>query len=166
MAITYLQRAWRCGKLLMLPALLGCAMLMGSCGKEQEEDGRSPLAEERSGEELAQVYCRSCHAYTEPGLLDRQPGGGRLPRAARALAGSVATHRRLLHSERAGGACCVAEERGAHRNESALERAGFGDEDIVLGSFIGFAPEGDATGLMDRWTTSSPSVVLLENQVE
>ena len=38
-----------------------------------------------------------------------------------------------------------------------------GDIDLALGSFVGFSPEGDTTGLYEQWLKSSPSVVVLEN---
>ena len=38
-----------------------------------------------------------------------------------------------------------------------------GDIDLALGSFVGFLPDGDTTGLYKRWLQSSPSVVVLEN---
>ena len=41
-----------------------------------------------------------------------------------------------------------------------------GDIDLALGSFVSFSPEGDTTGLYDRWIKESPSVVLLENTVK
>jgi hypothetical protein len=40
-----------------------------------------------------------------------------------------------------------------------------GDIDIALGAFVSFYPEGDTTGLYERWIEESPSVVLLENTV-
>ena len=40
-----------------------------------------------------------------------------------------------------------------------------GDVDIALGSFVGFRPEGDTTGLYEQWIQDSPSVVVLENTI-
>ncbi len=40
---------------------------------------------------------------------------------------------------------------------------GDGDLDILLGSNIGFSPQGDTTGLFQRWVKEAPSFVLLEN---
>ena len=40
---------------------------------------------------------------------------------------------------------------------------GDGDLDIALGSFVEFKPDGDTTGLYNRWLENGPSVVLLEN---
>ena len=40
---------------------------------------------------------------------------------------------------------------------------GDGDPDVLLGSNIGFGPDGDATGLFERWLREAPSVLLLEN---
>lgn len=40
-----------------------------------------------------------------------------------------------------------------------------GDIDIVLGSFVYFQAKGDATGLGEKWLSSSPSVVVLENTI-
>lgn len=40
-----------------------------------------------------------------------------------------------------------------------------GDIDIALGSFVGFLPEGDTTGLYEKWLKNSPSVLLLENTI-
>lgn len=37
------------------------------------------------------------------------------------------------------------------------------DLDILLGSNIGFSPQGDTTGLFQRWVDEAPSFVLLEN---
>ncbi len=41
-----------------------------------------------------------------------------------------------------------------------------GDIDLALGAFVSFYPEGDTTGLFDKWVESSPSVVVLENMVK
>lgn len=43
-----------------------------------------------------------------------------------------------------------------------------GDEDldILLGSNIGFSPQGDTTGLFARWVQEGPSFVLLENTLQ
>ena len=38
------------------------------------------------------------------------------------------------------------------------------DPDILLGSNIGFRPQGDHSGLFERWVQKSPSVVILENE--
>ena len=38
------------------------------------------------------------------------------------------------------------------------------DMDILLGSNIGFEPQGDPGGLFDRWQEEAPSFLLLENQ--
>ncbi len=38
-----------------------------------------------------------------------------------------------------------------------------GDIDLALGAFVSFFPEGDTTGLYQRWIEESPSVALLEN---
>lgn len=43
---------------------------------------------------------------------------------------------------------------------------GDGDEDIILGSFVGFEPTGDTTGLRARWLRESPSYVVLENELK
>ena len=37
------------------------------------------------------------------------------------------------------------------------------DPDILLGSNIGFAPQGDRTGLYERWVQEAPAFVVLEN---
>jgi hypothetical protein len=37
------------------------------------------------------------------------------------------------------------------------------DPDILLGSNIGFAPQGDQTGLYQRWMQEAPSFIVLEN---
>ena len=42
---------------------------------------------------------------------------------------------------------------------------GDGDIDLALGSFVSFKPEGDTTGIYERWVKESPSVVLLENTI-
>lgn len=41
---------------------------------------------------------------------------------------------------------------------------GDGDADLLLGSNIGFAPRGDATGLYARWAEAAPSFLVLENR--
>lgn len=41
---------------------------------------------------------------------------------------------------------------------------GDGDLDIALGSFVYFTPQGDTTGLGEKWLKESPSVLILENQ--
>lgn len=38
-----------------------------------------------------------------------------------------------------------------------------GDDDLVLGSFVYFIPQGDTTGLGKKWLSTSPSVIVLEN---
>jgi hypothetical protein len=38
-----------------------------------------------------------------------------------------------------------------------------GDIDLVLGSFVYFIPKGDTTGLGQKWLTSGPSLIVLEN---
>ncbi|WP_020530354.1 FG-GAP repeat domain-containing protein [Flexithrix dorotheae] len=38
-----------------------------------------------------------------------------------------------------------------------------GDTDLALGSFVGFIPEGDTTGLHQKWIKRSPSIIVLEN---
>lgn len=53
--------------------------------------------------------------------------------------------------------------RGRWLTMDAGDLDGDGDEDLVLGSFVGFDPVGDATGLRDRWLRESPSYVVLEN---
>ncbi len=40
-----------------------------------------------------------------------------------------------------------------------------GDIDIALGSFVYFKPDGDTTGLGEKWLSSSPSVIVLENTI-
>ncbi|TLV03720.1 FG-GAP repeat domain-containing protein [Dyadobacter luticola] len=40
-----------------------------------------------------------------------------------------------------------------------------GDTDVVLGSFVYLLPRGDTTGLGEKWLTSGPSVIVLENTV-
>ncbi|MEK6479318.1 VCBS repeat-containing protein [Catalinimonas sp. 4WD22] len=40
-----------------------------------------------------------------------------------------------------------------------------GDIDLALGAFVSFFPEGDITGLYQKWIEESPSVVLLENTI-
>ncbi len=40
-----------------------------------------------------------------------------------------------------------------------------GDIDLVLGSFVYFKAQGDTTGLGEKWFSSGPSVVLLENTI-
>lgn len=40
---------------------------------------------------------------------------------------------------------------------------GDGDQDVLLGSNIGFSPQGDTTGLFQRWSEEGPSFMLLEN---
>lgn len=40
-----------------------------------------------------------------------------------------------------------------------------GDTDLALGSFVGFKPKGDTTGLYKQWVSDSPSVVVLENTI-
>lgn len=40
---------------------------------------------------------------------------------------------------------------------------GDGDIDLVLGSFVYFIPAGDTTGLGQKWLSSGPSVIVLEN---
>ncbi|MEZ4702969.1 MAG: VCBS repeat-containing protein [Rhodothermales bacterium] len=41
-----------------------------------------------------------------------------------------------------------------------------GDIDLILGSNIGFAPEGDTTGLFDRWQEEAPSFLMLHNSLD
>lgn len=41
-----------------------------------------------------------------------------------------------------------------------------GDDDLVLGSFVYFLPQGDTTGLGKKWLSSSPSVIVLENTIK
>lgn len=41
-----------------------------------------------------------------------------------------------------------------------------GDIDLALGSFVAFKAEYDTTGLGEKWFTSGPSVVLLENTIK
>ena len=44
---------------------------------------------------------------------------------------------------------------------------GDSDMDLALGSFVGFAPSGDTTGLFRRWLEEdNPSVVVLENTIQ
>ncbi|GAB3332609.1 hypothetical protein GCM10027299_39300 [Larkinella ripae] len=38
-----------------------------------------------------------------------------------------------------------------------------GDVDLVLGSFVYFTPQGDTSGLGEKWLKTGPSVVVLEN---
>jgi hypothetical protein len=40
---------------------------------------------------------------------------------------------------------------------------GDGDLDLALGSFVEFKPDGDTTGLYNKWIENGPSIVLLEN---
>ncbi len=47
----------------------------------------------------------------------------------------------------------------------AKDLDGDGDDDIALGSFVSFQPEGDTTGLFEKWVKEGPSVVLLENTI-
>lgn len=41
-----------------------------------------------------------------------------------------------------------------------------GDIDLILGSNIGFAPEGDTTGLFERWQEEAPSFLMLHNTLD
>jgi hypothetical protein len=43
---------------------------------------------------------------------------------------------------------------------------GDGDIDLALGSFVAFIADGDTTGLGEKWFTSGPSVVVLENTIK
>ena len=43
---------------------------------------------------------------------------------------------------------------------------GDGDDDLVLGSFVYFLPQGDTTGLGKKWLSTSPSLILLENTIK
>ena len=45
----------------------------------------------------------------------------------------------------------------------AEDMDGDGDIDLALGSFVYFLPLGDTTGLGQKWITSGPSIVVLEN---
>lgn len=47
----------------------------------------------------------------------------------------------------------------------AEDMDGDGDTDIVLGSFVYLLPQGDTTGLGQRWLSTGPSVIVLENTV-
>ena len=40
-----------------------------------------------------------------------------------------------------------------------------GDIDIVLGSFVYFQAKGDTTGLGEKWMSSGPSIIVLENTI-
>lgn len=56
-------------------------------------------------------------------------------------------------------------QRGRWLTMDAGDLDGDNDLDILIGSNIGFGPQGDTTGLYDRWAKDAPSFVLLENTV-
>ncbi|NND33788.1 MAG: VCBS repeat-containing protein [Saprospiraceae bacterium] len=41
-----------------------------------------------------------------------------------------------------------------------------GDIDIALGSYVGFYPDGDKTGLYKHWLEEGPAAIILENQIK
>jgi len=41
-----------------------------------------------------------------------------------------------------------------------------GDIDLAIGSFVYFLPEGDTTGLGNRWLRTGPSIAILENTIK
>jgi len=45
----------------------------------------------------------------------------------------------------------------------AEDMDGDGDIDLALGSFVYFLPQGDTTGLGQKWLSSGPSIIVLEN---
>ena len=56
-------------------------------------------------------------------------------------------------------------QRGRWLTMDAGDYDGDDDLDILLGSNIGFGPQGDTTGLYDRWAREAPSFVMLENKL-
>jgi hypothetical protein len=48
----------------------------------------------------------------------------------------------------------------------AADMDGDDDVDLALGSFVGFDPQGDTTGLKMKWLRDSPSMVVLENTIK
>ncbi len=56
-------------------------------------------------------------------------------------------------------------DRGRWMVMDAADMDGDGDLDIALGSFVYFIPQGDTTGLGQRWMEKGPSVVILENTI-
>lgn len=56
-------------------------------------------------------------------------------------------------------------QRGRWLTMDAGDLDGDSDLDILIGSNIGFGPQGDTTGLYGRWAKDAPSFVLLENKI-